>query len=172
MFGKLWRFRKESIGINTIDFANLVLPTNMGKFTSERLWFSHIISDFTSRKRNAPLQTGEWIARAFVVTFQQETLQWPVAQDTVGVEPGAMPPLPECGKSLCFQRKGSRFWAERKGTGWFSWVYFLDHGVFHASVILGNCIWIPIFWCNIRELVPLLVLHDQTHDVNKTMSNM
>ena len=36
----------------------------------------------------------------------------PVAQDTVDVEPGAMPPLPECGKSLCFQRKRSRFWAE------------------------------------------------------------
>jgi hypothetical protein len=65
MFGKLWRFRKESIGINNIDFANLVLPTNMGKFTSERLVFSHIIS----------LQTGEWIARVFVGTFQQETLQ-------------------------------------------------------------------------------------------------
>ena len=75
MFGKLWRFRKESIGINNIDFTNLVLPTNMGKFTSERLVVSHIISDFTSRKRNAPLQTGEWIAWVFVVTFQQETLQ-------------------------------------------------------------------------------------------------
>ena len=65
--------------------------------------------------------------------------------------------LPAQGKSFLGRAQGNR-------------LVFI--GLFYRS-ILGNCIWIPIFWCNnIRKLVSLLVLHDQTHDVNKTMSNM
>lgn len=52
------------------------------------------------------------VSATAALSTEDAVLTAATAMDTVGVEPGAMPPLPECGKSLCFQRKGSRLVVE------------------------------------------------------------